>query len=208
MKECCHGTKGCEGQGDKHWCADRSGMGRLESMERRIVVLEAAAHDHGGLSYVNGRFVAGELIEKTAGLGENKLTDADAKAMLEKLARHFGESVMPVGQYCVALNLWASALRDKAERLAAIAEPTEVEKDDAKAAVDFANAVGGVFMQITKSNLLHRLIYQCESLRTKMCPVHEGRWSGCAWPEKDKDCCACQGVQSGGFGSNVTGWLP
>jgi hypothetical protein len=62
--------------------------------------------------------------------------------------------------------------------------------------------VGWVFTQIAKSCLLWRLIYDGQELRTVPCPVHEGHWSGCAWPEKPEDVCACMD------GSNVTGWLP
>jgi hypothetical protein len=137
-----------------------------------------------------------------------KLSDVEVKEMLTKLRAHFGEPVMPVGQYCAALNLWASALRMKVDRAeaAAAAEPeSEYAKDDLKQAEKFASDVGYVFMMITKSNLLSRLIYEGESLRTEMCSVHKGRWSGCAWPEKP---CECQNMQGGGAGSNVTGWLP
>lgn len=53
-------------------------------------------------------------------------------------------------------------------------------------------------LAIYKSNLLSRLIYSGEQLRTTPCPKHKGRWSGCVW---DAQCeCMC--------GSNVTGWLP
>jgi hypothetical protein len=51
---------------------------------------------------------------------------------------------------------------------------------------------------IGKSCLLSRLIYAGEPLRTRPCPIHRGRWSGCF-----KVCPAgCN------FEENVTGWLP
>jgi hypothetical protein len=140
-----------------------------------------------------------------------KLPEAEVKAMLEKLRAHFGEPVMPVGQYCAALGLWASALRmkvDRAEKAAAAEPESEYCKDDLKQATEFANEVGHVFLMIGKSNLLSRLIYEGESLRTTMCPEHKGRWSGCVWHEDASKDCACQRTQSGGVGSNVTGWLP
>ena len=68
-----------------------------------------------------------------------------------------------------------------------------------------SEGVDFVFLQIRKSNLLHRLIYMGESLRKEPCPVHQGKWSGCKWED---DNCACQGLQRGGFASDVTGWLP
>ena len=59
-----------------------------------------------------------------------------------------------------------------------------------------------VFMQIRKSNLLARLLYDGQALRTMPCPEHKGHWSGCKWPKDPKDLCPCMD------GCNVTGWLP
>lgn len=166
--ECCHGTKGCAGQGEKHWCR----------------------------------------TEQTHGYREGALTEDEAKAMLERLTKHYGDPVMPVSRYCAALNLWASALRMKADRLSLIQDPNEHVKDEAASAEKFADKVGDVFMQITKSNLLWRLIYAGESLRKEECPVHKGCWSGCAWNDDPKNNCDCQRMQRGGVGANVTGWIP
>jgi hypothetical protein len=144
-------------------------------------------------------------------LDVGRLADDEVKEMLGKLSRHFSEPVMPVGQYCAALNLWASALRMKVERaeaVVAIKPESEYAKNDLKEAMDFAKEVSRVFMMIDKSNLLSRLIYQGESLRTEMCPVHKGVWSGCTWSENVGDACACQHAQNGAIGMNVTGWLP
>src|SRR5271163_2412374 len=141
-----------------------------------------------------------------------RLSEEEVKEMLGRLTKHFGEPVMPVKQYCAALNLWSSALRMKADRLEAAAVEkagSSVTEDikkgarsDADHAFEFANEVGGVFMQITKSNLLSRLIYDGESLRLTMCPIHQGRWSGCKWAEEDDKNCKCQHMQSGGIGIN------
>lgn len=65
-----------------------------------------------------------------------------------------------------------------------------------------ADRVSCVFSQITRSNLLARLLYDGEPLRERPCPVHKGKWSGCTWPTKSEDCCSCMS------GCNVTGWLP
>lgn len=121
------------------------------------------------------------------------MTDDEAEAMLEQLSRHFNQPVQPIGRYCAALRVWESALHDQATRTG--------DANDRK----FAESVNHVFLQISKSNLLHRLIYQGESLRTEPCPVHKGRWSGCVWND---DPCPCQATQAGSFGINVTGWLP
>lgn len=54
---------------------------------------------------------------------------------------------------------------------------------DLRHAEQEAFRVGDVFMQISKSNLLARLLYNGEKLRTKMCPEHKGVWSGIEWSE-------------------------
>ena len=61
-----------------------------------------------------------------------------------------------------------------------------------------AKSVRDVFFQIGKSNLLARLIYGGEKLRTKMCPEHKGHWSGCVFREEDRCPHGCQ----------HTGWIP
>ena len=120
------------------------------------------------------------------------MTDEEAEALLVQLSAHYRQPVRPVGRYCAALRTWSSALTDRAART--------LDPDDKK----FAETVGFVFLQIEKSNLLARLIYGGESLRTVPCPTHQGRWSGCVWGEA----CACQSNQNGTVGCNVTGWLP
>jgi hypothetical protein len=53
-------------------------------------------------------------------------------------------------------------------------------------------------LNLQKSNLLWRLIYRGQPLRTEMCPLHQGQWSGCAWDPCPHGC---------SDGNNVTGWL-
>lgn len=114
------------------------------------------------------------------------MTDDEAKAMLASLSEHFKEPVMPVSRYCASLQLWQGALRDRAER-------TEDKVDK-----EFSAAVDRVFLNLQKSNLLWRLIYRGQPLRTEMCPLHQGQWSGCAWDPCPHGC---------SDGNNVTGWL-
>jgi hypothetical protein len=39
------------------------------------------------------------------------------------------------------------------------------------------------FLAIHKSNLLARILYAGEKLRSQACPEHKGKWSGIEWPE-------------------------
>jgi hypothetical protein len=83
-----------------------------------------------------------------------------------------------------------------------VSDSGDAELDKLRAYEWACERVGWVFTQIAKSCLLWRLIYEGQELRRVPCPVHEGHWSGCAWPERPEDACACMD------GSNVTGWLP
>lgn len=146
------------------------------------------------------------------------------------------EPVLPVTRYCAALELWQSAMRQRAERAREALYPgihgpydaaerkaawEKYDAEKAKSLRDIRNPterdyavsklrdyervseqIDFVFLQIRKSCLLDRLIYGGQALRETPCPVHKGRWSGCAWPVDPKDACACID------GSNVTGWLP
>lgn len=70
---------------------------------------------------------------------------------------------------------------------------------DAIDAEEDAQAISRVFTKIRKSNLLYRILYADQEVRTEMCPTHKGKWSGCSWGENP---CACNDD------GNVTGWLP
>lgn len=66
-------------------------------------------------------------------------------------------------------------------------------------------SINYAFMRIKKSCLLDRLLYGGEKLRSKMCPVHKGTWSGIE----------CGPSNDGTFQGNVcphgcqlTGWIP
>lgn len=89
------------------------------------------------------------------------------------------ERLLHPEQFCEAFEAWASAY-------------SAVNRE-------FAEHWEYIHLQIRKSCLLDRLIYQGEKLRTKKCPVHQGRWSGCDWNTPG---CECRN------GANVTGWLP
>lgn len=121
--------------------------------------------------------------------------DAMAAEMLAQLAEHFGEPVMPVSTYCNKLRQWGHAIHDAVAR-----------GDEGWGLKEISQAIGTVFLAIEKSALLNRLIYEGEDIRTEKCPVHKGKWSGCAF--KLEECANEQYPQGCMSGSNVTGWLP
>jgi hypothetical protein len=116
----------------------------------------------------------------------------EAEAMLEQLSQYYGEPVKPISQYCEAFRTWRKAIQAAYER-----EPEGPWKCQYG---DMARDIHETSLHVAKSNLLARLLYEGEELRTEPCPVHKGRWSGCAWGDD-----ACPHCMSG---SNITGWLP
>jgi hypothetical protein len=110
------------------------------------------------------------------------MTNEEAEMVLTLLSIHFGERVAPVSRYCDALYTWRDATKDYAPNVYAAAQT--------------------VLAALSKSNLALRLVYGGQELRIEKCPKHDGHWSGCVWPRRPEDACACTD------GADVTGWLP
>ena len=94
--------------------------------------------------------------------------------------------------FCDKMDAWAEACG------------TPLETDDEHTLEwrkEFRTHWNYIRLAIRKSNLLHRLFYGGEEVRTKQCPIHKGKWSGCKLPEEME----CKGACADG--SNVTGWL-
>lgn len=108
----------------------------------------------------------------------------DVERMTEALILHYRENVMPVSAYCQAFRDWGRAMAEN------------------EVMPEVVSALAMLELPITKSNYLHRRLYQGDPHRTEKCPVHHGRWSGCYPPGTDWGDCEC--VQQG----NTTGWLP
>lgn len=119
-----------------------------------------------------------------------KLSDQEVTWMLAQLREHFREPVMPVSRYCEKLRAWALAVEQAVKR-------TEGSEREGHRAM--RERIHAVRLDITKSNLLYRLLYLDEELRTEPCPTHKGSWSGCVPPDR-----ACPYCMSG---NNVTGWI-
>ena len=124
-------------------------------------------------------------------IAQGSLSQETVDYMQEALTRHHGEPVRPVSTYCRALEQWMRALKDKFDR-------GEFDANDNDYLKKIAENALGIEISIRKSNLLWRLIYGGQSLRTRMCPKHRGRWSGYGWGYE----CECQD------GYDITGWLP
>lgn len=114
------------------------------------------------------------------------LTDEQVDEMLARLTNHFGCPVRPVNKYCEALSEWAHQIRKINE---------EAGENSDKQGRRYYQHLRKIMMDIRKSNLLWRLIYADEKLRTEPCPIHKGKWGGCSF----EGCI---------YGCGETGWLP
>lgn len=74
-----------------------------------------------------------------------------------------------------AASVLATVRREKTAR--------EHRIDDLLGYEEAAHQVERTFLAIHKSNLLARLIYSGEKLRTQRCPEHDGKWSGIEWSD-------------------------
>ena len=126
-----------------------------------------------------------------------ELTPEQVAEMEAALAAHYNEPVRPVSQYCQAFRVWRAALREAIER-GDFDERGELGLRTKEHYQEVIDGLAQAELAIYKSNLLARLIYGGQELRTEKCPVHQGHWSGWAWGDE----CECQD------GPDITGWLP
>ena len=127
---------------------------------------------------------------------ETPLTDEQAEALLKKLAKHYREPVSPVSRYCNALRTWATLIEEgnlPGRRTAYLPEGEEEVQMLEDYRHPYAEQLNVILRDISKSNLLARLIYEGAPLRTIPCPRHKGKWSG---------------ISECPYGCGETGWLP
>jgi hypothetical protein len=105
-----------------------------------------------------------------------ELTEEQAKEMLVQLTKHYGQPVRPVKEYCEALSTWFRIYTEKMEG-------------------DERAHYNRLSIDLGKSDLLWRMIYNGEQLRSMKCPIHVGRWSGFSFD-------GCH------VGCGETGWIP
>lgn len=113
--------------------------------------------------------------------------------MLQELEDHFGERVAPVSHYCAAFETWMKVLEDKYRQVSK--EKGEKEADREVWGSRIIPHFRDIQLHIQKSDLLARLVYGGEKLRTKPCPEHKGKWSGLHFEPCPHGC-------------GYTGWLP
>jgi hypothetical protein len=118
---------------------------------------------------------------------DKPLSPEEAELLRQKLAAHYRDQVLTVKEFCSIFREWSKVAgvfiaemlghRRRLGESELRPEPFDAE---------------GIFLAASKSDLLGRMIYGREKLRTKPCPTHQGTWSGCFID------CECGGC----------GWLP
>lgn len=107
----------------------------------------------------------------------SELTDQEAEVLLVQLQKHYNEPVQPLSKFCTAMRTWVKAIQEGIER-ADEQGPTKFHDPKYQFGRGYAEHLTKVLMDISKSYLLARLLYDKEPLRTEKCPKHDGHWNG------------------------------
>lgn len=113
------------------------------------------------------------------------MTDDEAETLRKQLEEHYKEPVRPISFFCDSIKTWFRCIERR----------NEDGKDGQ--GKDYHRQLQFIEIDIEKSDLLFRLIYQGQKLRTQKCSIHKGKWSGIPFPGDE-----CP------EGCGHTGWLP
>ena len=120
------------------------------------------------------------------------LTQKEVDEMLEKLKTHFDEPVLPMSKFCDAISNWFRCIIRNNTDPELVGKSADYRQGNA-----YYKYLSNIEIDIRKSNLLARLLYDGEELRTEICPNHKGHWDGQA-----------QLFYGCIYGCGGTGWLP
>jgi len=95
----------------------------------------------------------------------------EAHELLRRLEQFYGEPVLPLENFCHAMELWMDCIVKNNT------DPTLIQ-DGINHGHKYSEFLNLMRIDIRKSNLLGRLLYAKEPLRTRMCPIHKGHWNG------------------------------
>jgi hypothetical protein len=124
------------------------------------------------------------------------MTDERAAEMLQELRTHFKEPVFPMSHFCDSMRSWFECIVQNNTNQELIVDPKHPEYQHGH---EYHGLLRRLEIDITKSNLLWRLLYGGQQVRKTKCPEHKGHWSGCA-PEPCEHGCS--------NGLDITGWIP
>jgi len=97
--------------------------------------------------------------------------DEEAQELLKRLEQYYGQPVLPLGSFCRAMKAWMDCIVKNNT------DPALLQAWDNHGNRYFS-FLGQLYIDVRKSNLLGRLLYAKEPLRTRMCPSHKGHYNG------------------------------
>lgn len=95
----------------------------------------------------------------------------EAWEQLRRLEQFYGVPVLPLDAFCKAMGTWMDCIVKNNT------DPT-LKQGGAYHGRQYFEFLRVMWIDIRKSNLLGRLLYAKEPLRTGMCPIHKGHYSG------------------------------
>jgi len=97
--------------------------------------------------------------------------DEEAQELLKRLEQYHGQPVLPLGSFCRAMRVWMDCVvKNNTDPALLQAGHNQGNK--------YFNLLDQLYIDIRKSNLLGRLLYAKEPLRSRMCPIHKGHYNG------------------------------
>jgi hypothetical protein len=99
------------------------------------------------------------------------LSMEEAQELLSRLEQFYKEPVLPLESFCRAIELWMDCIvKNNTE--------TALMEGGTRHGYQYFQFLNHMRIDIRKSNLLGRLLYAKEPLRTRLCPLHKGHYNG------------------------------
>ena len=99
------------------------------------------------------------------------LSIEEAQELLKRLERFYKEPVLALHNFCRAIELWMDCIvKNNTD--------TTLKQGEWGQGHKYFTFLNQMRIDIRKSNLLGRLLYAEEPLRTRMCPLHKGHYNG------------------------------
>ena len=95
----------------------------------------------------------------------------EAREQLRRLEQFYGGPVLPLENFCNVMSIWMDCIvKNNTDPM--------LKEGGAGHGREYFERLKAMHIDIRKSNLLGRLLYGKEALRTRVCPVHKGHYSG------------------------------
>jgi hypothetical protein len=105
--------------------------------------------------------------------GKEIANEAEAQEVLARLEHFYKDPVLPLSRFCAAIELWMDCvIKNNTDPEPLGKGPTRFLRQP------YFKHLNRIRIDIRKSNLLGRLLFAKEQLRTRMCPAHRGHWNG------------------------------